>query len=196
MASAANDEVERWSAFRVWLYTLLHRDPKSNLAVIEHVAPGPADRLLDIGCGPGAALEHAAARSAEVAGVDPSPAMVERASERVPEADVKVGSAEALPFPDDRFNVVINISSYHHWANHDAGLMEVLRVLEPGGRLHIVERHHKRKASHGLTNAKADQLAGTLLQLGYRDSAVDTIEAGRSEYLVVSAEASGKPTRL
>ena len=189
MGSRTNGEIERWSPLRVWLYTLLRRNPKSNLAVIEHVAPGSGDRLLDVGCGAGAALEHALARGAEVAGIDPSPAMVERSSRRVRQADIRVGSAEAIPFDEHRFNVLINISSYHHWADQEAGLNEALRVLEPGGRLHIVEAKHKKKAGHGLTNEKAGQLRDRLLQLGYRTSSVDTIKAGRSEYLVVSAEA-------
>lgn len=191
MDSETNDEIERWSPFRAWLYTLIYRNPKSNLAVIDHISPRSDDRLLDIGCGAGAALEHALARGAAVAGIDPSPAMVERASRRVPQADVRVGSAEAIPFEDDQFSMVINISSYHHWADQEAGLREAIRVLQPPGRLHIVEHKHKRKAGHGLTAEKADQLRDTLLVLGYRDSAVDTIKVGRSDYVVVSAGAPG-----
>ena len=183
------DDVERWSAFRVWLYSLLNRSPKSNLAVVEHASPGGGERLLDVGCGPGAALEHAAARGAEVAGVDPSPAMADRASRRVPRAEIKVGSAEAIPFPDDRFDVVISISSFHHWADPDAGLTEILRVLAPGGRLLIAERKHKRSAGHGLTVEKADQLTETLLSMGYDTPEVDTIKVARHQFLVVSAAA-------
>jgi ubiquinone/menaquinone biosynthesis C-methylase UbiE len=184
-----SDDIERWSAFRVWLYSLVNRSPKSNLAVIEHVSPRAGERLLDVGCGPGAALEHAVARGVEVAGVDPSPAMVDRASRRVPGAEIKVGSAEAIPFPDDRFAVVINISSFHHWADPDAGLAEILRVLVPGGRVSIAERENKRNVRHGLTVEKADRLAETLLSMGYDTPEVDTIEVGRHQFLVVSATA-------
>jgi ubiquinone/menaquinone biosynthesis C-methylase UbiE len=184
-----SDDIERWSAFRVWLYSLVNRAPKSNLAVIEHVSPRARERLLDVGCGPGAALEHAAAYGAEVAGVDPSPAMVDRASRRVPHAEIKVGSAEAIPFADDRFDMVINISSFHHWADPDAGLAEILRVLAPGGRVLIAERKHKRNAGHGLTVEKADRLAETLLSMGYGAPEVDTVEVGRHPFFVVSAMA-------
>jgi hypothetical protein len=62
-------------------------------------------------------------------------------------------------------------------------------VLAPGGRIHIAERRHKRRNGHGLTDDNADQLVETLLRLGYEDSTVDTIEVGRSEFLVVSAVA-------
>lgn len=79
------DQVERWSPLKVWLYTLFNRSPKSNTAIVEHASLGTDDRFLDVGCGPGAALEHAAAARAQVAGVDPNPSMVARASRRVPE---------------------------------------------------------------------------------------------------------------
>jgi cyclopropane fatty-acyl-phospholipid synthase-like methyltransferase len=89
-----NEEVERWSPLKAWLYSLFCRNPKSNLAAVELASLTADDRFLDVGCGPGAALENAAATGAQVAGVDPSPSMVARASERVPTADVRVASAE------------------------------------------------------------------------------------------------------
>jgi ubiquinone/menaquinone biosynthesis C-methylase UbiE len=185
---APTDQIERWSAFRAWLYSLFYRTPKSNLAVVEFAELTANDVLLDIGCGPGAALEHADPIGADVAGVDPSPSMVDRASQRVPQAEVKVGSAESIPFPDDRFTVVISVSSYHHWADQEAGLKEIIRVLTPGGRLVVAERKHKRDAGHGMNAQRADELASTLLRIGYADTGVDAIRAGRSEYLVVSGK--------
>lgn len=183
------DDVERWSAFKVWLFGLFNRTPKSNLAVVEHARLTADDRLLDVGCGLGAALEHAVASGAALAGVDPSPAMVDKASRRVPRAEVKVGSAESIPFPDSHFTVVINVSSYHHWAHPETGLSEILRVLAPGGRLLIVEHDLKRKTGHGLNQEQADRLSETLIGVGFASSAVDSLKAGRSRYMVVSATA-------
>ncbi|HEY6628158.1 MAG TPA: class I SAM-dependent methyltransferase, partial [Acidimicrobiia bacterium] len=123
------EDVERWSPLKVWLFSLFNRDPKSNLAAVDLISLNSTDRFVDLGCGLGAALEHAAATGAETAGIDPSPAMVERASRRVPQAEVKIGSAEAIPFGDDLFTAVLAVSTYHHWADSDAGLTEVRRVL-------------------------------------------------------------------
>lgn len=83
-ASCPAAEVERWSSLKVWLFSLFNRTPKSNLAAVERISLTASDRFLDLGCGLGAALEHAAATGAYVAGVDPSPAMAERAAQRVP----------------------------------------------------------------------------------------------------------------
>lgn len=187
------EEVERWSPLMAWFYALRYRNPKSNVAVINRAMLDPDDRFLDIGCGPGAAIEHAAVTGAEVAGVDPSPSMVERAARRVPTADVRVGSAEEIPFPDDQFTVVINVSSFHHWADRDAGLREGLRVLEPRGRLLIMELTIKDgKEGHGLNPTELESLEARLLEIGYETTDVETVKTGwRHHYFVVTATAPG-----
>ena len=186
---STHDDIERWSPLRVFLFTLLNRTPRSNLAAVDRLSLGPRDRFLDLGCGAGAALEYAAATGAELAGVDPSPPMAERAARRVAQATVEVGSAEAIPFPDDRFTAVLTVSAYHHWADPGAGLAEILRVLAPGGRLLIFERKLKRSTGHGIHPDGADRLAASLLVHGYAHSDVSELRVRRSTYLAVSARA-------
>jgi ubiquinone/menaquinone biosynthesis C-methylase UbiE len=186
-------EIERWSPLRAGLYSLIRRSPKSNLIAVEAASLTAGDRFLDVGCGPGAALEYAAATGAFVAGVDPSPSMVARAAKRVPSAEVRVGSAEDLPFPAGHFTVAVNVSSFHHWADRGAGLNEILRVLAPGGRLHIVEGVVKEgKGGHGLSPTDVESVGARLRELGYADSKVDTVKTGwRHEYYVITATAPG-----
>lgn len=186
-----HDDVERWSPFRAWLYSLVNRSPKSNSAVVDLTRLSTGDRFLDVGCGPGAAVEHAAGTGARVAGIDPSPAMVKRASKRVPSADVRVGSAEQIPFPDDSFDVVVNVSSFHHWADREAGLREVFRVLAPGGSLHIAEGVLREgRDGHGLNESDAESLASKLVELGYLRTKIERIKPRwRHEYFVVTGRA-------
>jgi ubiquinone/menaquinone biosynthesis C-methylase UbiE len=113
--------------------------------------------------------------------------MVERASARVPQGEVRLGSAESIPFEDDAFTAAISVSTYHHWADADAGLDEVGRVLAQGARLLIVERKLKRSAGHGLDEAGAGRLGELLESHGYTSVDVDTLKVGRAEYLAVSA---------
>jgi ubiquinone/menaquinone biosynthesis C-methylase UbiE len=180
-------DVERWSALKVWVFSLFNRNPKSNLAAVDRLSLRPGDRFLDLGCGLGAALEHAAATGAETSGIDPSPAMVERASGRVSRAEVAEGSAESIPFEDDRFTAALAVSTYHHWADPEAGLAEVRRVLAPGGRLLIVERKLKRSAGHGIDVEGAQRLGEALLRQGYSSPETSAMRVGRAEYLAVSA---------
>src|SRR5919197_6218323 len=79
-------------------------------ALVERVGPRDGDRALDVGCGPGAALAALADRlgAEQVAGVDPSEAFVEMARRRIPGADVRLAAAEALPFADGSFDLVVS----------------------------------------------------------------------------------------
>ena len=186
MTSGIKD-VERWSALKVWLFSVLNRDPKSNLAAVDLMSLDSTDRFVDLGCGLGAALEHAEATGAETTGIDPSPAMVERAARRVPQAEVRLGSAEAIPFGDARFTAALAVSTYHHWADSDAGLVEVRRVLAPGGRLLIVEKKLRRSSGHGVDAVGADRLIETLVSHGYVAPKVETMRVGRVDYVAISA---------
>lgn len=102
---------------------------------------------LDVGCGPGGLAIRLAqeAPGLQVTGMDISPEMVELAGRRAEAAgldgrvDFRVGAAEAMPFPDGRFDLVVSTLSLHHWPDAEAGLAEVYRVLKPGGQACIYD---------------------------------------------------------
>lgn len=98
----------------------------------------PDARVLDMGCGGGHASYAAAAEVASVTAYDLSEQMLEVVARAARERGLnnittRQGYAEALPFDDAAFDVVITRYSAHHW--HDVGqaLREVRRVLRPGG---------------------------------------------------------------
>jgi SAM-dependent methyltransferase len=92
-------------------------------------------RALDVGCGPGALTAVLSARlgAAAVSAVDPSESFVAAVKERLPEVDVQQASAEALPFPDDVFDMALAQLVVHFMADPEAGLVELARVSRPGG---------------------------------------------------------------
>jgi uncharacterized peroxidase-related enzyme len=104
------------------------------------------DRVLDIACGAGLALELAALRGAECAGIDASERLVKVARDRSPTADLRVGDMHALPWDEDSFDVVTSFRGI--WGTTPAALDEARRVLKPGGRLGITVWGHI-KASPG-----------------------------------------------
>lgn len=92
-------------------------------------------RLLDVGCGPGALtaeLVHRVGDSA-VSAIDPSEAFVASASARYPGVDVQVASAESLPFPDSSFDGTFAQLVVHFMADPVVGLREMRRVTADGG---------------------------------------------------------------
>ncbi|GAB2779191.1 class I SAM-dependent methyltransferase [Nocardioides salsibiostraticola] len=95
--------------------------------------------VLDAGCGSGPLMEALRAQGAVVYGFDLSPVMVDLAGERLGEdADVRVADLGApLPYPDDRFDLVVASLSLHYVEDWASTLAEVRRVLKPGGRLTV-----------------------------------------------------------
>jgi SAM-dependent methyltransferase/alkylhydroperoxidase family enzyme len=107
---------------------------------------GAADRLLDIACGAGLAVELAGLRGARCAGIDASPRLVAIARDRSPDADLRVGDMNALPWDDGTFDVVTSFRGI--WGTTPRAVAEARRVLVPGGRIGLTVWGHI-KASPG-----------------------------------------------
>jgi SAM-dependent methyltransferase len=90
------------------------------------IAPG--DRVLDVGSGLGDLAAAAAGRGAEVTGVDLSWGMLAAARARHPGLTFVEGDAEALPFADGAFDVVIGAFVINHLPHPERGVAEMRRV--------------------------------------------------------------------
>lgn len=100
--------------------------------------------LLDIGCGAGHASFTAAPRVAKVTAYDLSEGMVAVVAQEAEKRGLSnitctQGPAEVLPFTDNSFDIVISRYSAHHWHDIQAALMEIRRVLKPGGRFIMMD---------------------------------------------------------
>ena len=94
-------------------------------------------RVLDVGCGPGALTGELVTRvgAAAVAAIDPSTSFVEATRARFPGVDVRLASADALPFTDGGFDAVLTQLVVHFLPDPVAGLVEMARVARPDGVL-------------------------------------------------------------
>lgn len=102
--------------------------------LLDAAGVGAGCALLDVCCGPGSVAEAAAARGADVRGVDLTESFVAIARRRVPGARFEAGDAEALPFPDAAFDAAVCGYGVIHLPRPAAALAEMARVLRPGGR--------------------------------------------------------------
>jgi len=92
-------------------------------------------RVLDVGCGPGALTGELVKRlgPAGMSAVEPSEPFVKAARERHPGVDVRQAAAEQLPFPDGDFDASLAQLVVHFMAAPIEGLSEMARVTRPGG---------------------------------------------------------------
>ena len=92
-------------------------------------------RVLDVGCGPGALTAELVHRvgPAAVSAVDPSEPFVAAARERHPQVSVQRASAEQLPFPDDAFDAAVAQLVVHFMSDPGAGVAEMRRVTRRDG---------------------------------------------------------------
>ncbi len=105
------------------------------LAMIHRYAPLEGKRILDVGCGLGMYLRAFRRFSKHIYGVDIDPERVAEASKTLP--NLQVASAEALPFPDDCFDVVLLHEVIEHVDDDRRTVHEAYRVARRKGRIVI-----------------------------------------------------------
>jgi SAM-dependent methyltransferase/alkylhydroperoxidase family enzyme len=138
---------EGWGRKAVEFATLCEpANVREYVTMHQRLGIGPDDRVLDVACGSGLALELAALRGASCAGLDASSRLIAVAKDRSPDADLRVGDMHDLPWDDGSFDVVTSFRGI--WGTTPGALSEVLRVLKPGGRVGLTVWGHI-KASPG-----------------------------------------------
>jgi ubiquinone/menaquinone biosynthesis C-methylase UbiE len=131
----------------LWL-AMLGREGAFREKVLRLARLQPGEAVLDVGCGTGtlaiAAKRHVGP-TGTVHGIDASPEMLARAKKKARKAGVEVvlrnAMAQALPFPDAQFDVVLTTVMLHHLPRKARAqcAAEMRRVLKPGGRVLAVE---------------------------------------------------------
>lgn len=140
-----------WSYRYQWLYDAISRTAALSVGGEEHfrhlalqgLTICPETKVLDLCCGSGQTTRFLVQYSQEVIGLDASPRSLKRAQENVPEAEYVEAWAEAMPFPENQFDLVHTSVALHEMTPEQLQqiLQEVYRVLKPGGIFALVDFH-------------------------------------------------------
>jgi SAM-dependent methyltransferase len=137
-ASTAATNGPRWGArARDWSAFAAPASAPAWQAVADAVGIDSGTRVLDIGCGSGEFCRLVVARGGSASGIDAAEGMIAVARGVAPEADLRVGAMETLPWEDDGFDVVTGFNSFQFAADTVAALGEARRVVRPAGQVAI-----------------------------------------------------------
>jgi len=136
-----------WNAETAEWYAANYGDYPNNRLAFEYFDLPDQSTLVDVGCGTGSALRHAAGKviNGNLIGIDPVPRMIEIAKDRVQDNKTgcqitfEIGSAEHLPVEDSIADVVFAFDSINHWNDIQQGLKEIVRILKTTGKFIVVK---------------------------------------------------------
>jgi ubiquinone/menaquinone biosynthesis C-methylase UbiE len=137
----------------------------------------PSDRVLEIGFGPGIAIQKLSriVRQGSVWGIDHSEVMVKEASARnrraIHEGRVKLltGSVSEMPFPDIRADRVLDINSFQFWKTPSEDLKKLRAIMAPGGMIALVHQPRKPGSTDSETVKAGKKLEACLEEAGFTD---------------------------
>jgi ubiquinone/menaquinone biosynthesis C-methylase UbiE len=118
---------------------------------LSHLTIGKQDTILDIGCGGGSTIHKLAeiATNGKVYGIDFSnesvtvSSMTNKQLVQSGRVEIQQGSVSCLPFSDSMFDLVTAVNTHNYWPDLVTNMREILRVLQPGGRLIIIGSVYK-----------------------------------------------------
>ncbi|MBL0105477.1 MAG: class I SAM-dependent methyltransferase [Bacteroidetes bacterium] len=115
--------------------TTRRADPYISERILFNLKANKGNTYLDLGCGTGNYSKRFNELGYRFFGVDPSQIMLDEAIRNAKENFFKLGFAEDIPFEENYFDGAIAMFTFHHWKDQLKGLLELKRVIKPGGNL-------------------------------------------------------------
>ncbi len=120
------------------------RSEQALALLVDACSAGPDDESLDVACGPGLVACAFAAVVRHATGVDITPAMLAKATalslqSNLANTTFRQCDVNALPFADHAFSIVTSRYAFHHFAQPDRVMADMVRVCRPGGRVAVMD---------------------------------------------------------
>jgi ubiquinone/menaquinone biosynthesis C-methylase UbiE len=204
-----NGRVFRWALAYDILLNIIWRgsEPDYRQKTVELAGLRTGEAVLDVGCGTGTlaiAAKRRVGPTGRVFGLDASPEMLSRARKKATETgteiDFQMASAEALPFSEATFDVVLSTTVFHCLPDRARRLCirEMARVLKPGGRLLLIDfggSKQERRSLIGHLRAHRDfdvfDLIATINESGLTDLKNGSLGFSDLQFLIATRSGSG-----
>jgi ubiquinone/menaquinone biosynthesis C-methylase UbiE len=200
--------VFRWAFVYDLLLNIIWRGSERTYRekTLDHAGLRTGEAVLDVGCGTGTlaiAAKRRVGPAGRVFGLDASREMISRARKKATGARAEivfqVAGAEALPFSDTTFDVVLSTTVFHCLPNHtrDLCIREMVRVLKPNGRLLLIdfggskrERHSLIGHLHAHRNFDVFDLIPTINESGLTDQRNGSLGFSDLQFLIATRSGS------
>jgi ubiquinone/menaquinone biosynthesis C-methylase UbiE len=167
-----------------WVMAHRRSNQQRNRWAVSLLEVQPADRVLEIGFGPGLAIAELAGRATRghVYGIDRSQVMVHQASRRNRAAirahrvELVHASVDQLPRFDEPLDVILAVNSVGFWADPAERLHDLRRLLRPGGRIALATQPRCPGATRVTTARAARELQDLLIRADFAQARVETLE--------------------
>ena len=167
--------------FIILFMDLYHK--KVHRLISEEIALGKDETILDVGCGGGGLIRFLSGKTnGKIMGIDYSANMVRAAMKKnakgIENGKISIiqASVSEIPFSDNSFNKITAFETIHFWPSIPDDLIEIKRVLKPGGSLHIMNKvpDEKSKWYDFVKFKKPDECREFLIKAGYEDIRIST----------------------
>ncbi|MDP8930740.1 MAG: methyltransferase domain-containing protein [Actinomycetota bacterium] len=186
-----------------WVMAHRRSNQQRNRWVVSLLEVRPADRVLEVGFGPGLAVAELAHRATQgrVYGIDHSEVMVQRASRRN-HAAIRAGhvelvhaSVDRLPRFDEPLDAILAVNSVGFWADPAERLHDLRRLLRPWGRIALASQPRCPGATRDTTARAGQELQDLLTQAGFGQIRVETLDLNPPVVCVLASNSADGPHR-
>jgi SAM-dependent methyltransferase len=172
-----------WGPVAGWIMVLRSSNRRRNVWAVSLLNIERHDRVLEIGFGPGIAIQEINRIAVEgyVCGLDHSERMLKQASRRNASAidagrvELRLGPVERLPEFHAPFDKVLSVNSLMFWTQPDLVLEQLRHVMRAGARIGIAHQPRGPGASDATAAATGRQLAAALERAGFSDVRIETL---------------------
>jgi SAM-dependent methyltransferase len=166
-----------------WVMAHRSSNRRRNAWVVSLLDVRSRDRLLEVGFGPGLAIQHLSqlAREGVVCGIDHSQVMLRQARRRNAAAvrsggvDLRLASVEHLPTFDEPFDKIVGVNVIGLWDKPVERLAQLRRLLRPGGKIAIAVQPRSPGASDETSGRRGADIATQLAAAGFSQIRQETL---------------------